>query len=42
MRRFWNRRLSYNWRTHISWLLVNSRNLACHQLWSAYRWERKA
>jgi hypothetical protein len=30
----------YGWRTLLSWARVDSRNMACHQLWAAYRWER--
>lgn len=30
----------YGWQTIRSWALVDSRNMACHQLWGAYRWER--
>ena len=30
----------YNWRTLLSWILVDQRNLACHKLWASYQWER--
>lgn len=31
----------YGWRTLLSWALVDSRNMACHQLWAAHRFERR-
>lgn len=31
----------YSYQTIISWITVDSRNIACHQLWAAYRWERE-
>jgi len=31
----------YGLRTLLSWALVDSRNMACHQLWGSYRWERR-